>query len=308
VETSIVISAETAPAGEAVRLSRKQRAVVSYIEHNPKFAAFATAAELGERTGVHPSTVVRLAQLLGYEGFPEFQEAIRHQYLNSLDAIGMMHAHAGEQHGDVALASLDQDIRNLTATRSTLDRDVLREVARIIATAHSVVIVGGGSHAGPALIFSHVCRFMGLPVDAEIRGSVGLSARLTGVGAGDVVIGTAAWWVVQDTREALAVARERGATTVAIVDSRASALAQVADHILVMRTETVSFFQSMVGPLAVLNALMSEIAAGGGAQMREQIQVSTGLIDRFGVAWQPGHTEFEQAAGNGALPARRTRR
>jgi DNA-binding MurR/RpiR family transcriptional regulator len=90
----------------AMRLSRKQRAVVTYIEHNPKFAAFATAAELGSRAGVHPSTVVRLSQLLGYRGFPEFQEEIRHQYLNSLDAVGIMHANAGETHGDVALASI----------------------------------------------------------------------------------------------------------------------------------------------------------------------------------------------------------
>jgi DNA-binding MurR/RpiR family transcriptional regulator len=64
------------------RLSRKQRTVIAYIEHNPKFAAFATTAELGARTGVHPSTIVRLSQLLGFPGFPEFQEALRHRYLN----------------------------------------------------------------------------------------------------------------------------------------------------------------------------------------------------------------------------------
>ena len=104
-ERSIVTLNESAgrAAGDGVRLSRKQRAIVSYIEHNPKFAAFSTASELGGRTGVHPSTVVRLAQLLGYEGFPEFQEAIRHRYLSSLDAIGVMNAHAGEHHGDIVL-------------------------------------------------------------------------------------------------------------------------------------------------------------------------------------------------------------
>lgn len=282
-----------------MRLSRKQRAVVSYIEHSPKFAAFATAAELGGRVGVHPSTVVRLAQMLGYAGFPEFQAAIRHQYLNSLDAIGLMPAHSGEQLGDIVLASLDQDIRNLSTMRSTLEREEVRRVARIIAGAPSTLILGAGSHGGLALIFSHLCRFMGLPVDAEIRGSVALAARISEVGSGDVVIGTAAWWVVQDTREALAFARERGATTIAIVDSRASGLAEVADHVLVTRTESVSFFQSMAGPLVVLNAIIAEIATSGGAQIQEQMQISSELFSRFGVTWQPGHTEFEQASENG---------
>jgi DNA-binding MurR/RpiR family transcriptional regulator len=296
VANSVVVLSGTSRtrSGDSLRLSRKQRAVVSYIEHNPKFAAFATAAELGERTGVHPSTVVRLAQLLGYHGFPEFQEAIRHQYLNSLDAIGLMHAHAGDQAGDVVLASIDQDIRNLTATRSSLDRDAVRRVARLIEQAPSVLILGAGSHAGLAVVFSHLCRLMGLPVDAEIRGSVSLAARLSSIGAGDVVIGTAAWWVVQETREALLFARERGATTIAIVDSQASALAQVADISLVTRTESVSFFQSMTGPLTVLNALVAEIAASNDAMVQERMQTSTGLFGRFGVAWHPGDTEFEQ--------------
>src|SRR6185295_5580632 len=104
-----------------------------------------------------PSTVVRLAQLLGYPGFPEFQEAIRHQYLSSLDAIGVMHAMGGDQHGDIALASIDQDLRNLSATRASLDRDAVRRVAGIIEQASSVLTLGAGSHAGLAIIFSHLC-------------------------------------------------------------------------------------------------------------------------------------------------------
>jgi DNA-binding MurR/RpiR family transcriptional regulator len=286
----------------AMRLSRKQRAVVTYIEHNPKFAAFATAAELGSRAGVHPSTVVRLSQLLGYRGFPEFQEEIRHQYLNSLDAVGIMHANAGETHGDVALASIDQDLRNLSATRASLDRDAVRQVARIIEHAPAVLILGAGSHAGLAIIFSHLCRFMGLPVDAEVRGSVSLAARLSAVSLGDVVMGTAAWWVVQETREAMAFARERGATTIAIVDSRTSGLAQVAEHVLITRTESVSFFQSMIGPLSILNALIAELAVSWDSEVQERMRVSNGLFERFGIAWHPGDTELEQTAANGPEP------
>lgn len=288
---------------QAIRLSRKQRTVVAYIEHNPKFSAFATAAELGSRTGVHPSTVVRLAQLLGYPGFPELQEEIRHQYLNSLDAIEIMHANADDELGDVALASIDQDLRNLSATRASLDRDAVRQVARIIEQASSVLILGGGSHAGLAVIFSHLCRFMGLPVDAEIRGSVSLAARLSAVDPGDVVIGTAAWWVVQETREALSFARERGATTIAIVDSRASGLAHVAEHVLITRTESVSFFQSMIGPLSILNALIAELAARSDTAVQERMQISTALFERLGIAWHPGDTELEQTAADEPEPA-----
>lgn len=290
VANSVVVLGNVPPAERerGVRLSRKQRTVVAYIEHNPKFAAFATTAELGARTGVHPSTVVRLAQLLGYSGFPEFQEAIRRRYLNSLDAVGLMQAHSGDHHGDVVLASLDQDIRNLSATRSTLDREEARTCAEVIAGARSVLAVGSGSHGGMAIIFAHLGRFMGLPIDAEVRGGVALAARISTIGPGDVVIGTAAWMVVQETREALAFARERGAVTIAIVDSTASQLAHVADHVLVTRTETVSFYQSMIGPLSIFNAIIAEIAANAGDMVQERMRITTELFARFDLAMDQG--------------------
>jgi DNA-binding MurR/RpiR family transcriptional regulator len=266
-------------------LTRKQQALVAFIEHNPKFASFATTAELAGRVGVHPATVVRLAQLLGYPGFPEFQEAIQHRYLASLDAVSLMHDRAPERHGDISLASIDQDMRNLSTTRSLLDPEALRRVAAAILAARSILSVGFGSHAGMALIFSHLLRFMGLPAEAEYRGGVTLATRLTSLGPGDVVIGTSAWWVVRESRETLAVAKEQGATTVAIVDNRMSAMAQLADHVLLSRTESVSYFQSMLGPLAVLNALAAEIASIGEEQVRDRMDMSSRMFERLGVVW-----------------------
>lgn len=299
----IVVAATPHPptTGPETKLSPRQQTLIAYIEHNPKFAAFNTASELAQRVGVHPATVVRLAQMLGYRGFPEFQEAVRHRYLASLDAVAIMNAHAEERHGDVALASLDQDIRNLAATRGSLDRDALRAVARAVLGARLVVAVGAGSHAGLAVIFSHLCQFMGLPAEAEVRGGVSLATRLARIGPGDVVIGTSAWWVIEETRTALVMAREQGATTVAIVDNPISGLAQVADHVLIARTESVSFYQSMSGPLAALNALISEIAAIGESELRDRMAASNRSFERLGVAWQAGGSSLASQA-NGPLP------
>jgi glucosamine 6-phosphate synthetase-like amidotransferase/phosphosugar isomerase protein len=83
----------------------------------------------------------------------------------------------------------------------------------------------------------------------------------------------------------MAVAKEQGATTVAIVDNRTSAMAQLADHVLLSKTESVSFFQSMSGPLAVLNALAAEIAALGEEQVRDRMDASQRMFDRLGVVW-----------------------
>lgn len=296
---SIVVAATP---NHAVSLTRKQQSLVAFIEHSPKFASFATAAELAKRVGINAATVVRLAQSLGYSGFPEFQEAIQHRYLASLDAVALMNVHTSERHGDTTLASLDQDIRNLAAARSAIDPETVRRVAALIGQARSVLIVGFGSHAGHAIAFSHNCRVMGIPAEAEYRSGVTLATRLSGLGPDDVVIASSAWWVVRDVRETLTIARERGAKTVVIVDSRTSSITQVADFVFIAPTESVSFFQAMTGPLAVLNAIAAEIAAAGDEEMRRRMDATSEMFNRLGVVWHDAGPSLH-VPDNGGSPA-----
>lgn len=268
------------------RLSRKQHAVAAFIERNPRFAAFATATELADRVDVHPSTVVRFAQAVGYRGFPEFQEAIRHRYLASLDAVSLMHDRVGVRPGSPLLASIDQDLRNMTATRNTLDLTLLKRVARSIFESRRTLFIGNGSHGGLGIIFAHLCQFMGLAVEAEIRGGISIAPRIAHMNQEDLLIGTSAWWVIGEMHDAFTFAQSRGVTTVAIVDSNVSPLTRVADHVLVTSTESASFFQSMSGPLVLLNALVSEIAELGGEQFRQYMDETTKALTNLDVAWE----------------------
>lgn len=267
------------------RLSKKQRAIVAFVEHNPQFVTFATAAELARRVDVHPATVVRLAQVLGYHGFPEFQEALRHRYLASLDAVSIMHERTGDHPGSMLLASIDQDIRNLTGTRISLNHQLMHDIADLVLTARRTLFIGNGSHGGLAVIFAHLCQFMGLPVEAEIRGGISFAPRIAQMGAGDILMGTSAWWVVQEMRDSFAAARDNGVTTIVIVDSQMSPLVTVADYVLVTRTESASFFQSMAGPLVLLNALITEIAAIGGERVQNAMNATTKAYSQLDVAW-----------------------
>jgi hypothetical protein len=75
---------------------------------------------------------------------------------------------------------------------------------------------------------------------------------------------------------------------VAVVDNLVSGLARTADYVLIARTESASFFQSMAGPLAALNALVTEIAAIGGDELHERMAVSTRMYEGLGI---PRHRE-----------------
>ena len=57
--------------------SKGQKAIARFILEHYEKAAYMTAAVLGKKTGVSESTVVRFASELGFEGYPEFQRALR---------------------------------------------------------------------------------------------------------------------------------------------------------------------------------------------------------------------------------------
>src|SRR5246127_404756 len=60
--------------------SRSQKDVAQYIVDHLDEAAFQTAEELARRANTPSSTVVRFWQALGFEGFPELQQAARDEY------------------------------------------------------------------------------------------------------------------------------------------------------------------------------------------------------------------------------------
>src|SRR6201992_1356878 len=60
--------------------SRSQKDVAQYIVDLLAEAAFQTAEELARRASTSSSTVVRFSQALGFEGFPELQQAAREEY------------------------------------------------------------------------------------------------------------------------------------------------------------------------------------------------------------------------------------
>src|SRR5213595_2037002 len=81
--------------------SRSQKDVAQYVVDHLDEAAFHTAEELARRANTSSSTVVRFSQALGFEGFPELQEAARDEY---------RHHHRSTQKPELAtpLFSLDQ--------------------------------------------------------------------------------------------------------------------------------------------------------------------------------------------------------
>ena len=101
--------------------------------------------KLLKETGVSESTVVRFATELGYEGYPEMQDALQGMLKNRLTPVQRINLAAERIGDDILGATLRADIANLKATLAQTDRDNFAAIVDMLLYAKTIYIVGNRS-------------------------------------------------------------------------------------------------------------------------------------------------------------------
>ena len=84
--------------------------------------------------------------------------------------------------------------------------------------------------------------------------------QLLHLGPGDVLIAISFPRYSRITMNAVKFARDRGATIIAVTDNELSPVYQMSDEALLAPCEMISFVDSMVAPVSILNALLVALA------------------------------------------------
>ncbi|WP_396136272.1 MULTISPECIES: MurR/RpiR family transcriptional regulator [unclassified Arthrobacter] len=253
-----------------VTLSKSQARVVEVIARNPQLSSYADIAEIAQRSDVNNSTVVRTAQRLGYRGWPDLQRELRSRYLVMISTEDTLLEHG--EHRSPLHDALNHDIENL---RLTLDSNTAEDVEAAIsalAAAKSITAIGIGSFAGPASVMAHLGSTMGYPITLENRGGVHFASAANNLGPGDVLVVVNMWRSVQQVIVTAEAAKQSGATVVAISDMRRGRLAAAADHLLIVASEGISFFQSVTAANSMVYGLLAGMEAAHPERSRAAIR------------------------------------
>ena len=123
--------------------SKGQKKLAEYILENYDTAAFLTAAKLGQKAGVSESTAVRFAMMLGYEGYPQFQEAMAVFLKKRLGSVEKIEAAAGDiEQSKVLSYVLNADIEKIRLTMETIEPDAFDLAVDMLNSAGHIYIVG----------------------------------------------------------------------------------------------------------------------------------------------------------------------
>ena len=243
--------------------SKGQRMISKYILENYDKAAFMTAGRLGKAVGVSESTVVRFASELGYDGYPGMRKALQEMIRNRLTSVQRIEA-AKDMIDDrnILKAVLSDDIDKLQTTLEELDQDAFNAAVDAILGAKRVYISAMRTSKYLAEFFGFYLNMMmdNVHVVSE-DGAAEVYEEMVRIDEGDVFVGLTFPRYSSRAIKAMRYAKENGARTVGITDSQASPYYGVADVCLFAKSEMVSFLDSLVAPLSLVNALIVAIGA-----------------------------------------------
>ena len=243
--------------------SKGQRLIARYISENYDKAAFMTAGRLGKTVGVSESTVVRFAAELGYDGYPGMRKALQEMIRSRLTSVQRIEA-AKDLVDDrnILKAVLSDDIDNLQTTMEELEPDDFNAAVDAIVSAKRVYIAAMRTS-------KYLADFMGfyfhmLMENVRVIQDTGASEvyeQLIRMEPGDVFIGFTFPRYSSRAIKAMEYAKSRGATVIGITDGETSPFYGVADICLFAKSEMVSFLDSLVAPMSLVNALIVAVGA-----------------------------------------------
>jgi DNA-binding MurR/RpiR family transcriptional regulator len=214
-------------------LPKRLTQVAVYALDNPDEVAFGTAASVAEAADVQPSTLVRFAQSLGFQGFSDLQNVFRsrlrervltyEERLSQLRSDSKAHKAAMLFQGFAEAA--EKSIEDL---RNRVDGERLEQAIKMLAKADRIYLVGL-RRSFP--ITSYMAYAFGkLGIKNQLIGATGgLAAEEVGFAtAQDAVLAVSFTPYAAETLRLTQAAAARGVPVVAITDSAFSPLVPVA--------------------------------------------------------------------------------
>jgi len=238
--------------------SKGQKKIADYVTSQYDKAAYITAAKLGREVDVSESTVVRFATVLGYEGFPELQAALREIIKNKLTSLQRFEIVSDKMDNEDILSKImSGDISKLKTTMENVDKKAFAESVEAILKAKTIYVLGVRSASSLAAFMGFYFNLMFENVKIVQTTSISeVFEQILRVSKDDVVIGISFPRYSRRTVKALEYAKNNHASIIAITDTCESPIVAYSDYNLYAKNDTASFVDSLVAPMSIINALI----------------------------------------------------
>lgn len=278
--------------------SEGYKQVSRFFTQNPNIIALESINSIAAKSEVHPSTLVRFAQNLGYSGFKELQSVFQTRLATSapgfrervsvLDAEISRNAASGSM--DFLRNMVVRDIAALQGLLEAVTEEALETAAELCAGADTIYVAGQLRSEPIAELIRYLMTMLQRKV-ILLNSAGGLSQEIAlTMKKGDVLIGVA---FRHYAKEVVAIAEHSVAKKIpliAITDSQLSPLAKGAAVLFTVPEEEFSFSRSLAAPMSLVQTIATATAArlhpksGQGVRIPRVTEIARDQKARFGAS------------------------
>ncbi|MEO7761959.1 MAG: MurR/RpiR family transcriptional regulator [Casimicrobiaceae bacterium] len=268
-----------------------QRAARWVVDH-PGETGFLSMRQQARNANVSAPTMVRLARALGFADYASlrrpFQDAMAGRSLEfHTRASALQSLPAAERRGDLGAALSRAQLDDVESIRALNAPARIDAAVATIRAARRVGFLGVRASFGIAFQFRYAYNLIarnGVLFDG-LAGTV--QDQVDALETGDVLIAISQTPYSVPTVQSVESAVKRGVSVIALTDSAVSPLARGARHTLLFRADSVSFFHSMIAPLALVELLLAQLAAKGGKSVLNRLAEVEDQLTLQHAYWRP---------------------
>jgi DNA-binding MurR/RpiR family transcriptional regulator len=255
-------------------LPKRLLQVAGYALNNPDEIAFGTAASIAAAAAVQPSTLVRFAQSLGFEGFSDlqgvFRSRLRERVLSYDERLSHLRAEPTAHKASVMFAGFAEAAeRSIRELKLALDGEKLEEAVECLAQADTIYLIGLRRSFPITSYMSYAFGKLGVKSQL-VGGTGGLAAEAVSFATTrDVVLAISFTPYASETVKLTQGAFARDVPVISVTDSPFSPLVRVSKLWFEVTESHFEGFRSMSATLALAMTMTVAVAERRGTRDME---------------------------------------
>ena len=251
------------------KLTKTQKVIAEYILDNASEACFMTSTEIAMKLGVSESSVIRFSRTVGFTGFMDFQKALRKDYQDKVLSISSSITVPSQRIAKQAKLDTSADYinRHFKNAAHNLEEIFIQNSIQTFEQAADIII--SSKHKYIAATRGNICladyfilylKQMVPHVTMTTTTTMSPIDHMCNISQTDcLILFSFPRYSLQDKVTAQ-MAHDAGASIIVITDKPSSELAQYATILLTVPVDSNTFFNSMIAPQFVSEALLETIS------------------------------------------------
>jgi len=251
-------------------LTPKAQTLGNYIMQNPSKVVFMTTRELAEICEVSEATVVRFVATIGYQGYSEFQQALKDFVNTGMSLPERVNMKGLKEPGlDRLHRGILEELNNLKYMYETIDVETMNQFVEHLDVSENVFITGSRL----SYTFAYYLGWSLTKIRKGIHILKGSDSTaidfLTNAPENSLVILTAATRYPNELIKLSKLVRRLGHTLLVLTDSSLSPVIQFANLSLVVPSRSIPFIGNVSNMLCVIQYMVQELASRKGDTLQK---------------------------------------